>query len=232
MSGLAMLGMLGAGAISSAGSVYNNQQQIQAQQRANSESINLANTAHQREILDLAAAGLNPVLSASGSGASVPALGVANTQNPGQGIADGVSGASNLISSQYRESVKSLRASNEAAQIANEVNSANKEAAIIRAENDRNMALTEKTALERASGIGWRQGKNGQYQVIEDPKKFIDMQKLVEEGIMSDIKNRANQNWRNNAGVFIQGVNSAGSLLGTVASGIGSLMKGIQILKK
>lgn len=219
MSALAMLGMLGAGAISSAGSVYNNNRLIQSQMQANSESINLANTAHQREVLDLALAGLNPVLSASGSGASVPSLGVANTQNPGQGIADGITGASNLISSQYKESVKSLRASNEAAQIANEVNSANKEAAIIRAQNDYSMALTEKTALERASGIGWRRGKNGDYQVIENPDKLIDMQKLVEKGIISDIKNRANQNWRNNLHSFLGGVNSAASVIKSVKGG-------------
>lgn len=219
MSALAMMGMLGAGAMSSAGAVYNNQLQIQAHKEANRMAGELSNTAHQREVLDLIASGLNPVLSASGSGASVPALGVANTQNPGQGIADGISGASNLISSQYRESVKSLKASNEAAQIANDINSANKEAAMIRAENDRNMALTEKTALERASGIGWRHGKNGEYQVIEDPKKFVDMQKLVEQGIISDIKNRANQNWRNNLQSFYGGVSSAASLVNAVKGG-------------
>lgn len=216
MSALAMLGMLGAGAISSAGSVYNNNRLIQSQMQANSESINLANTAHQREVLDLALAGLNPVLSASGSGASVPSLGVANTQNPGQGIADGIAGASNLISSQYKESVKSLRASNEAAKIANDVNSANKEAAMIRASNDARMAAAESAAVDRFFGYRWERGKGGVFRQVLDDKQARKAEDMIEEGIKADIKNRANQNWRNNLNAFTGAASSAASLIGNI----------------
>lgn len=216
MSALAMMGMLGAGAISSAGSVYNNDRLIQAQMQANSESINLANTAHQREILDLMAAGLNPVLSASGAGASVPSLGVANTQNPGQGLADGISGASNLISSQYRESVKSLRASNEAAQIANDVNSANKEAAMIRAKNDARMATAESAAVDRFFGYRWERDKSGVFRQVLDDKQARKAEDMIEEGIKADIKNRANQNWRNTLNAVSGAVSSAASFIGNI----------------
>jgi len=58
-----------------------NEQNIALQKETNKMSIDLANTAHQREVADLEAAGLNPILSAGGSGAATPTLGTAQVQN-------------------------------------------------------------------------------------------------------------------------------------------------------
>jgi len=51
----------------------------------------MANTAHQREVKDLIAAGLNPVLSAKLGGASTPPTSAAQISSPMQGAASGAS---------------------------------------------------------------------------------------------------------------------------------------------
>lgn len=70
------------GALGSAGDyALNRHDSRDAASRANNYALYMSGSAHQREVADLRAAGLNPVLSALGSGASTVAVPVGNRYN-------------------------------------------------------------------------------------------------------------------------------------------------------
>jgi hypothetical protein len=110
-----MWGAIGAGAAGMAGSIYSNWRQEKLAEKQMAFQERMSSTAHQREVADLRAAGLNPILSAGGKGASVPGGAMASVMNPGSVAAE--SAAKGMSSAAQKDIAKATVKSH---QLANE----------------------------------------------------------------------------------------------------------------
>ena len=143
----AALAIMLAGGISAASSLYTNKKNRESQENANAinweiarqnnaTQIEMANTAHQREVRDLRRAGLNPILSAGGSGASTPTLQAPNidpvhTDNAFEGLANSAKGLTRYFGEQYKaaklandsveQQIKATQLDNESVEIGNDL---------------------------------------------------------------------------------------------------------------
>lgn len=72
----------GAVLANTAGTVYSNKKNAELAQKQMDFQERMSSTAHQREVEDLKSAGLNPILSAGGSGASAPSGAKADIKSP------------------------------------------------------------------------------------------------------------------------------------------------------
>ena len=135
--GLAAGGSLG-GAIEGGSAAKDiNRQQVELAQGQMDFQERMSNTAHQREVADLRAAGLNPILSARYGGSSTPSGTMAQLINPAQSSSDYMSKFANAASA-----VNVMRLTNE------QVNTQKEQTGLVR--NNQNLAYfnTAKAAAD------------------------------------------------------------------------------------
>ena len=114
MAGGALLG----GAASYFGQQETNAMNREMQDKQMAFEERMSSTAHQREVKDLRDAGINPILSAGGGGASTPSVGMPSMSSPGQaGVQGGLSGASSAMS--MLQSAKDLQVKDSQIQLNN-----------------------------------------------------------------------------------------------------------------
>lgn len=230
----AALASIASGLISTAGSLYANKQNIDYQTSTNKTNwqiaalnnatqIDMANTAHQREVKDLQAAGLNPILSTGGSGSSTPSLTSSrgespSIENPVEGLANSAKSIGRYLSRQYKAETDQAEADADYARTDADILRESREVQETKNIVDRMNLQLEMAALDDLAFMHYYDG-NGKRQDFVNPHS--DYFKRYKEGLKSDAVVRSRQSARNLYSDILSGINSASKVADTVGDFVG-----------